>query len=239
MPPPPSARSSSPVHPGTSTSWPGATWAWSTAAPRAPNRSRNALQAVGTELVAIHDAARPLVTPELIEDVVATLAADPEAAGAIAATPVTDTIKQVVAAESRSVWRVREPKGSARRRVDPGSRAALGGSDAAGVPGRGAAGGAGGRSRAGCRCDGRGDAGRGGGREGADPSLAAREPQGDDAARPEAGRAVSWRSAQLSRPRRARRRSRPGRRPRAMPRLSAPSAAGDQGAAGECGEENA
>jgi 2-C-methyl-D-erythritol 4-phosphate cytidylyltransferase len=55
----------------------------------------NALAAVGTELVAIHDAARPLVTPELIEDVVATLVADPEAAGAIAATPVTDTIKQV------------------------------------------------------------------------------------------------------------------------------------------------
>jgi 2-C-methyl-D-erythritol 4-phosphate cytidylyltransferase len=56
----------------------------------------NALQAVGTEYVAIHDAARPLVTPELIEDAIATLAADPGAAGAIAATPVTDTIKQVV-----------------------------------------------------------------------------------------------------------------------------------------------
>lgn len=56
---------------------------------------RNALEAVGTELVAIHDAARPLVTPELIEAVVATLVADPEAAGAIAATPVTDTVKQV------------------------------------------------------------------------------------------------------------------------------------------------
>ncbi len=55
----------------------------------------NALAAVGTELVAIHDAARPLVTPELIEAVVATLANAPEAAGAIAATPVTDTIKQV------------------------------------------------------------------------------------------------------------------------------------------------
>jgi 2-C-methyl-D-erythritol 4-phosphate cytidylyltransferase len=54
----------------------------------------NALQAVGTELVAIHDAARPLVTPALIEDVVATLVADPDAAGAIAATPITDTIKQ-------------------------------------------------------------------------------------------------------------------------------------------------
>jgi 2-C-methyl-D-erythritol 4-phosphate cytidylyltransferase len=55
----------------------------------------NALQAVGTELVAIHDAARPLVTPELIEGVVATLAGDPDADGAIAATPVTDTIKRV------------------------------------------------------------------------------------------------------------------------------------------------
>jgi 2-C-methyl-D-erythritol 4-phosphate cytidylyltransferase len=56
---------------------------------------RNALAAVGTELVAIHDAARPLVTPELVEGVVATLLADPEAGGAIAATPVTDTVKLV------------------------------------------------------------------------------------------------------------------------------------------------
>lgn len=54
----------------------------------------NALAAVGTELVAIHDAARPLVTPELVDGVVATLAADPAADGAIAATPVTDTIKR-------------------------------------------------------------------------------------------------------------------------------------------------
>lgn len=55
----------------------------------------NALAAVGTELVAIHDAARPLVMPELIEGVIATLLSDPEAAGAIAAAPVTDTIKRV------------------------------------------------------------------------------------------------------------------------------------------------
>ncbi|HSS04062.1 MAG TPA: 2-C-methyl-D-erythritol 4-phosphate cytidylyltransferase [Solirubrobacterales bacterium] len=55
----------------------------------------NALAAVETELVAIHDAARPLVTPELIGGVVATLVADPEVDGAIAAIPVTDTIKQV------------------------------------------------------------------------------------------------------------------------------------------------
>jgi 2-C-methyl-D-erythritol 4-phosphate cytidylyltransferase len=55
----------------------------------------NALAAVGTELVAIHDAARPLVTPQLIDGVVATLVDDPDAAAAIAAAPVTDTIKRV------------------------------------------------------------------------------------------------------------------------------------------------
>lgn len=59
----------------------------------------NALAAVGTELVAIHDAARPLVTPELIDGVVATLVDDPDAAGAIAATPVTDTIKRATTPE--------------------------------------------------------------------------------------------------------------------------------------------
>lgn len=55
----------------------------------------NALAAVDTELVAIHDAARPLLDVTLIEAVVATLAADPKADGAIAAAPVTDTIKVV------------------------------------------------------------------------------------------------------------------------------------------------
>jgi 2-C-methyl-D-erythritol 4-phosphate cytidylyltransferase len=54
----------------------------------------NALEGVETDLVAIHDAARPLLTPELVEDTVAALEADPEAAGAIAATPVTDTVKE-------------------------------------------------------------------------------------------------------------------------------------------------
>lgn len=55
---------------------------------------RNALAAVETELVAIHDAARPLVTAELVEEVVGALVADPEADGAIVATPVVDTIKR-------------------------------------------------------------------------------------------------------------------------------------------------
>lgn len=54
----------------------------------------NALEGVGTELVAIHDAARPLVTPELVEGVLATLLAEPEADGAIAAAPLADTVKR-------------------------------------------------------------------------------------------------------------------------------------------------
>ncbi len=60
----------------------------------------NALAVVETEFVAIHDAARPLVTAELIEDVIEVLRGAPGAAGAIAAAPVTDTIKRVDAAEA-------------------------------------------------------------------------------------------------------------------------------------------
>jgi 2-C-methyl-D-erythritol 4-phosphate cytidylyltransferase len=76
----------------------------------------NALEVVGTDLVAIHDAARPLVTPALVEGVVATLAADSEADGAIAATPVTDTIKRatggaVDATVARaSLWAAQTPQ---------------------------------------------------------------------------------------------------------------------------------
>jgi len=74
----------------------------------------NALEAVGTDLVAIHDAARPLVTSELIEDVVTTLVADPDAAGAIAAIPVTDTIKHLSSGTKR---RFSTPDGENRRLV--------------------------------------------------------------------------------------------------------------------------
>ena len=56
----------------------------------------NALEAVGTAYVAIHDAARPLLTPELVEALVADLGGDPGAAGVIAAAPVTDTIKRAI-----------------------------------------------------------------------------------------------------------------------------------------------
>lgn len=57
----------------------------------------NALEAVGTEYVAVHDAARPLLTSELVEALVADLDAAPAAAGVIAAAPVTDTVKRASA----------------------------------------------------------------------------------------------------------------------------------------------
>jgi 2-C-methyl-D-erythritol 4-phosphate cytidylyltransferase len=47
------------------------------------------------EIVAVHDAARPLLTAELVDALVARLAGDPDAAGVIAATPLTDTVKRV------------------------------------------------------------------------------------------------------------------------------------------------
>lgn len=54
----------------------------------------NALELAGEELVVVHDAARPLVTPGLVDAVVEELAAEESAAGVIAAAPVSDTIKE-------------------------------------------------------------------------------------------------------------------------------------------------
>ncbi len=54
----------------------------------------NALAQVETDLVAIHDAARPLVTAELLEGLVADLEADPGADAVIAAAAVVDTVKR-------------------------------------------------------------------------------------------------------------------------------------------------
>ena len=56
---------------------------------------RRALAAAGdSELVLVHDAARPLLTPALAEAVIEALRRDPQADAAIAAAPVTDTIKR-------------------------------------------------------------------------------------------------------------------------------------------------
>jgi 2-C-methyl-D-erythritol 4-phosphate cytidylyltransferase len=57
---------------------------------------RRALAAAGeADTVLVHDGARPLLTPELAAEVIAALDADPGADAAIAAVPVTDTIKRL------------------------------------------------------------------------------------------------------------------------------------------------
>jgi 2-C-methyl-D-erythritol 4-phosphate cytidylyltransferase len=77
----------------------------------------NALELCGGEIVVVHDAARPLVTPGLIDAVVSELAAEEAAAGVIAAAPVTDTIKQVGDAgqvertlDRSGLWAVQTPQ---------------------------------------------------------------------------------------------------------------------------------
>ena len=62
-----------------------------------------ALELTKGEIVVVHDAARPLVTPGLIDAVVGELGAEEDAAAVIAASPVADTIKQ--ASESGRVER--------------------------------------------------------------------------------------------------------------------------------------
>lgn len=49
----------------------------------------------GRDLVLVHDAARPLLSTALAESVIAALAREPDADAAIAALPVTDTVKRV------------------------------------------------------------------------------------------------------------------------------------------------
>jgi 2-C-methyl-D-erythritol 4-phosphate cytidylyltransferase len=82
---------------------------------------RRALAAAGEgnpgDLVVVHDAARPLVTRGLVERVLAALGRDESAEAAIAAAPVTDTIKRVegedVVAETlrrSELWAVQTPQ---------------------------------------------------------------------------------------------------------------------------------
>ena len=77
----------------------------------------NALALCGGEIVVVHDAARPLATPALIDAVVERLASDRDAAGVIAAAPVTDTIKQTGGAgevertlDRAGLWAVQTPQ---------------------------------------------------------------------------------------------------------------------------------
>jgi 2-C-methyl-D-erythritol 4-phosphate cytidylyltransferase len=69
----------------------------------------NAIERCSGDIVVVHDAARPLVTPELIDAVVGELAASQDTAGVIAATPVSDTVKQ--AGESGRVERTLDRSG--------------------------------------------------------------------------------------------------------------------------------
>ena len=55
---------------------------------------RAALELVEGDIAVVHDAARPLVTPELIDRVLALLAERGSADAVVAAAPVTDTIKE-------------------------------------------------------------------------------------------------------------------------------------------------
>jgi 2-C-methyl-D-erythritol 4-phosphate cytidylyltransferase len=79
---------------------------------------RHALEAVGPgDPVVVHDAARPLVTSELVERVIAALEDEPAADAAIAAAPVTDTVKRVDGAgavtetlERSELWAVQTPQ---------------------------------------------------------------------------------------------------------------------------------
>jgi 2-C-methyl-D-erythritol 4-phosphate cytidylyltransferase len=54
-----------------------------------------ALAGIDADFVVVHDAARPLVTAALIDAVVTRLAGDGEPACVLAATPITDTVKEV------------------------------------------------------------------------------------------------------------------------------------------------
>jgi len=68
------------------------------------------------DAILVHDAARPLLTAELVQRVLATLAGDESLDGAIAATPVTDTVKRLQAGivietlDRRELWTVQTPQ---------------------------------------------------------------------------------------------------------------------------------
>ena len=85
---------------------------------------RAALREAGdTEVVLVHDAARPMVTPEIVRDCLDTLAAH-DCDGAIAAAPVTDTIKESRGAEvvrtldRTTLWAVQTPQAFTRRALE-------------------------------------------------------------------------------------------------------------------------
>jgi 2-C-methyl-D-erythritol 4-phosphate cytidylyltransferase len=84
---------------------------------RALAAAGEATEGAGLDLVLVHDAARPLLLAALAESVIAALAADHAADAAIAALPVTDTIKRVDRADAvletldrGELWAVQTPQ---------------------------------------------------------------------------------------------------------------------------------
>jgi 2-C-methyl-D-erythritol 4-phosphate cytidylyltransferase len=75
-----------------------------------------ALEQVDSELVAVHDAARPLARPSLFDGAVAELSRDPECDAVIAAAPVADTLKRALAGRvietvpRSELWAVQTPQ---------------------------------------------------------------------------------------------------------------------------------
>jgi 2-C-methyl-D-erythritol 4-phosphate cytidylyltransferase len=85
------------------------------------SRSDSVWRALGVagegDPVLVHDAARPLLTPGIVRETLVALAGDPDAGAAIAAAPVTDTIKRVDAEhtvletlERGRLWAVQTPQ---------------------------------------------------------------------------------------------------------------------------------
>jgi 2-C-methyl-D-erythritol 4-phosphate cytidylyltransferase len=85
---------------------------------------RAALRAAGdTDVIVVHDAARPVVTPQIVQDCLDTLAGH-DCDGAIAAARVTDTIKEAAGDEvlrtlDRSqLWAVQTPQAFTREALE-------------------------------------------------------------------------------------------------------------------------
>ena len=77
----------------------------------------NALEAVGLPYVVVHDAARPLVTAELVDAVIEDLIANDDAGAVVAAAPITDTVKEVARGmevdrtlDRSSLWAAQTPQ---------------------------------------------------------------------------------------------------------------------------------
>jgi 2-C-methyl-D-erythritol 4-phosphate cytidylyltransferase len=84
-----------------------------------PSRSASvalALEHVDTELVAVHDAARPLAGPALFDGIVSELESDPSCQALVAAAPVSDTVKRALAGRvietvpRSELWAVQTPQ---------------------------------------------------------------------------------------------------------------------------------